>query len=176
MLAAKILNKVNYVRSGVYFLESLPLRIATQFVAPADGKPPTKEELGNLYSRITKLHDRETELISAGVYPISALEIENPWRHMRSYAAVMRDGVRLMWRMRKSTPRRIFVRGRGKQGRLAEILHAQLSLPNRWLPERSFGAHLRPPSGGSFRGHGRRPAARDLACSQKICQRQWPLA
>ena len=51
---------------------------------------------------MVKLQEQEARHVVNRVYPIKALDLENPWRHTLSYADVLRDGLGVAWRMRKN--------------------------------------------------------------------------
>ncbi|MBX3022709.1 MAG: class I SAM-dependent methyltransferase [Bdellovibrionales bacterium] len=100
MIPSKIIQSLNIARSGVYFLESLPLALVSRFVTHPDLPPPSDEQVRSLWKHILKLHKREAEALEHGAYTWKALEIESPWRHLRSFMEVMSDGVRVAWRMK----------------------------------------------------------------------------
>lgn len=100
MIGTKIIQGLNVVRSGVYFLEALPVLAFHRFAFP-DLPPPSNDQVVVLWKHILKLHEREAMHLETGVYPWTALDIEKPWTHVRTYADVLRDGVRVALRMRK---------------------------------------------------------------------------
>ena len=99
MIGALVKN-LNIARSGVYFLEGLPVAAVSRWFSKGDVHPPTNEQIKTLWPRVIKLHEREAMNIDQGLYGLAALEIENPLRHARSFLSVMGDGVRVAWRMR----------------------------------------------------------------------------
>lgn len=102
MILSKIVRNLSIARSGVYFLEGLPLILVSRWFSRPDLPPPQPEQVKTLWPRIVNLHEREAENIANGVYPLRALEIENPLRHARSFMEVMADGVKVAWRMRQN--------------------------------------------------------------------------
>ncbi len=102
MILAKIVRNLSIARSGVYFLESLPLVFVNRWLNHPDLPPPTNEQVKSLWQNVVRLHEIEGENIGRGIYPLRALEIENPLRHARSFMEVMVDGVRVAWRMRQN--------------------------------------------------------------------------
>lgn len=102
MLNPNVLKTLSIARSGVYFLESLPFSVMTRFISHADVPPPTQAQVKTLWKHIIRLHERESRNLSMGLYPISALEIENPVQHVRKFAQVLSDGLRVAWRMRQN--------------------------------------------------------------------------
>lgn len=102
MLNPSFIKNLSIARSGVYFLESLPFSIMTRFVSQNDLEPPTQAQIKTLWKHIIRLHERESRNLAMGLYPLSALDIENPIQHVRKFAEVLSDGVRVAWRMRKN--------------------------------------------------------------------------
>lgn len=100
MILAKIVQGVNLARSGIYFLESLPFALVSRWIANPDLPPPTPEQVRVLWKHIFALHERESQNLEQELYPVTALEIENPLRHARSFVEVLGDGVRVAFRMR----------------------------------------------------------------------------
>lgn len=101
MILPRLLQSFNVARSGVYFLESLPFSIVSRLMMNSKLPPPSNEQVLTLWRHILELHEREAENLERELYPIRALEMENPLHHMRSFLEVLRDGVRVAWRMRK---------------------------------------------------------------------------
>lgn len=102
MIPARIIQSLAVARSGVYFLEALPLTLVSRFFSNPDLPPPTEEQVRVLWSHILELHQNEADNIARGVYPWRALELENPISHMRSFLEVMRDGLKVAWRMKNN--------------------------------------------------------------------------
>lgn len=103
MIFPRILQGLNLARSGVYFLESLPFALVSRWIANPELAQPTNEQVRTLWKHIVQLHEREAQNLERGIYPASALEIENPLRHLRSFVEVLGDGVRVALRMRSKT-------------------------------------------------------------------------
>lgn len=99
---SQVVKGLNLARSGVYFLESIPFAIVGRLMAKADVPPPTPEQIRSLWAGISELHEWDRAHIEAGTYPLNTVEIENPIQHARSFAGVLRDGVRVAWRMRQN--------------------------------------------------------------------------
>lgn len=102
ILNPSFFKTLSIARSGVYFLESLPFSVMTRFISHADVPPPTQAQVKTLWKHILRLHERESRNLAMGIYPTSALEIENPVQHVRNFARVLSDGVRVAWRMRQN--------------------------------------------------------------------------
>ncbi len=100
-MLSQIVKNLNIARSGVYFLESLPFAFFSRVLVHPDLPPPTQEQISALWKNIIALHEADRENMDAGIYPWRAVEIENPWRHARSFLGVLSDGVRVAWRMRR---------------------------------------------------------------------------
>jgi len=100
MILSHLVKNISIARSGVYFLESLPFAFFSRWFTNPDLPPPTNEQVKILWQHILRLHEREAMNIEEGIYPLKALEIENPLRHARSFIEVLGDGVRVAWRMR----------------------------------------------------------------------------
>jgi ubiquinone/menaquinone biosynthesis C-methylase UbiE len=102
MKIGSLVKNISIARSGVYFLESLPFMFANRWISKSDLGPPTPEQNKLMWPHIVALHEREAMNIDQGIYPLKALEIENPIRHARSFVEVMGDGLRVAWRMRNN--------------------------------------------------------------------------
>jgi ubiquinone/menaquinone biosynthesis C-methylase UbiE len=102
MLNPQVLKTLSIARSGVYFLESLPIALVSRWLTHKDLPPPTNSQIKTLWKQIVRLHERESKNLELGLYPVSALELENPVQHARSFLNVLSDGVRVAWRMRKN--------------------------------------------------------------------------
>lgn len=101
MISTKMLQGLNIARSGVYFLEALPVMAFHRFAFP-HMPPPSNEQVKTLWKHILKLHEQEAIHLETGVYPWTAVDIENPVSHIRNYADVLRDGIKVAWRMRNN--------------------------------------------------------------------------
>lgn len=101
MIKNRLLQGYGIARTGVYFLESLPLLALNRYLANPEIPEPTPEQIKALWQRVIALHERDAQNVNAGLYPMRALEFENPIRHLRSLVDVLRDGVSVAWRMRK---------------------------------------------------------------------------
>ena len=102
MIPSKLIYGLGLARTGLYFLESIPLLLVNRFIAHPDLPPPSNEDVNALWPHIERLHAREAKNIEDGVYPVSALEFESPFKHALSFFDVMADGLRVAWRMRKN--------------------------------------------------------------------------
>lgn len=105
MILANVVKNLAIARSGVYFLESLPFAVAGRLLSEHELAPPSQEEVKTLWKHIVQLHEAEKENLKQGLYPVRALDLENPLRHARSYLEVLGDGVRVAWRMRRRKTR-----------------------------------------------------------------------
>jgi ubiquinone/menaquinone biosynthesis C-methylase UbiE len=101
MIPAKVIQSLNIARSGVYFLESLPLTLVNRFITHSELPPPSDEQVRTLWKHILRLHKREAENLNIGLYPWTAVDIEKPWNHLRSFIEILGDGVKVAWRMRQ---------------------------------------------------------------------------
>ena len=101
MIKNKILQSYGLARTGVYFLESLPLLALNRYIANPEMPEPTPDQIKALWQRVIALHERDAQNVSAGIYPLKAMEFENPLRHLRTLVDVLSDGVSVAWRMRK---------------------------------------------------------------------------
>jgi ubiquinone/menaquinone biosynthesis C-methylase UbiE len=119
-MLARLVRNANIARSGVYFLESLTVIQGKRWLAPEGAPQPTPEQTKAMWPRIVALHEREAMNVEEGVYPLKALELENPLHHARSFLEVMGDGLRVAWRMRHNKNKDF----RGKSARVAEEMPA----------------------------------------------------
>lgn len=101
-MLGRLVKNASIARSGLYFLEGLPVTLVNRLFGPADAPKPTPEQLKLLWPHVIALHEREANNIDQGIYPLKAIEIENPLRHARSFFEVMGDGIRVAWRMRNN--------------------------------------------------------------------------
>lgn len=76
--------------------------LVSRWLAPKGLPQPTPEQVKVLWPHIVALHEREAMNIEQGLYPLKALELENPLRHARSFLEVMGDGLKVAWRMRNN--------------------------------------------------------------------------
>ncbi|MGE4133042.1 MAG: methyltransferase domain-containing protein [Bdellovibrionales bacterium] len=100
MISTKILQGLSLARTGVYFLESLPL-MAYHRLAYRDLPPPQPDEIRILWKHILDLHKDDIRNVEKGLYSWNLIDIENPLQHMLSYGEVLRDGLRVALRMKK---------------------------------------------------------------------------
>lgn len=96
---SKIVQGYSLARSGVYFLESLPVLFFNRFAHPTV-PPPEPEQVKTLWRHVAALHARDAGNIEQGLYPLNVIEFERPLKHLRSYAEVLTDGLRVAWRMK----------------------------------------------------------------------------
>lgn len=101
-MISRLVKNLSIARSGVYFLESLPMALFNRWFSNAELPPPTNQQVKSLWQNVIRLHEREAQNIEQGLYPLKALEIENPLRHARSYLEVIGDGIKVAWRMRNN--------------------------------------------------------------------------
>lgn len=120
MIQSKLLQGYSLARTGVYFLESLPLIFLNRWLANPDMPEPKPEQIKALWARVLELHERDANNVAEGLYPISALEFENPIRHVRSLIDVFRDGVSVALRMRKNKTKDFANSADSAQGDLPE--------------------------------------------------------
>lgn len=97
----ELVKRLSLARSGVYFLEALPLTFFNRWFGNSDLPPPSSSQIKTLWKHIERLHERDSRNLAMGLYPLKAVEIENPLRHARSYLEVLRDGVKVAWRMKR---------------------------------------------------------------------------
>lgn len=102
MISPRIVHGLNLARSGVYFLEALPFSLATRWMTQAELPPPTPAQVRTLWKHISLLHEREAQNLERGVYPTSAVEIENPLRHLRSYLEMLADELKVACRIQQT--------------------------------------------------------------------------
>jgi ubiquinone/menaquinone biosynthesis C-methylase UbiE len=100
MLSPNLIKNLSLARSGIYFLEALPITLFNRWAGNPNLPPPTQAQIKTLWKHIVRLHERESRNLAMGIYPLSALEKENPLRHARSLLGVLSDGVRVAWRMK----------------------------------------------------------------------------
>jgi len=100
-LTTRLLHSYQVARTGVYFLESLPLALATRFITHRHLAQPTDEEIRDLLKQALDLHARDAENLAQGLYDWRAMDIERPWPHFRSFLGVMKDGVNRFRRIQK---------------------------------------------------------------------------
>lgn len=118
MIISKVVRNLSLARSGVYLLEGLPLVLISRFFTRPELPPPSNAQVKKIWKHIVRLYDREAENIENGVYPVRALEIENPFRHAKQFVEVMADGLKVAWRMKRNKTKEFS----GKHKRKAEEL------------------------------------------------------
>jgi ubiquinone/menaquinone biosynthesis C-methylase UbiE len=102
MVRSKLIQSLSVARSTLYFFESLPFNLISRFVTHPEMEPVTDQNVRMIWKHILKLHEREADALARELYPVSALEMENPFRHFRSFVEVLMDGVSVAYRMRKN--------------------------------------------------------------------------
>lgn len=100
MIPARLVHGLSMARSGLYFLEALPVLAFNRYAHP-DILPPTPEQLKTLWKNISDLHEKDARNVAEGLYSWRTLDIENPWTHFKGFADVLSDGVKVAWRMRR---------------------------------------------------------------------------
>ncbi len=101
MIRPELVKHLSLARSGVYFLECLPITLFNRWVGNPELPQPTQTQIKTLWKHIRRLHEREAKNIEMGIYPLTALELENPLRHARSFLGILGDGIRVAWRMKR---------------------------------------------------------------------------
>lgn len=101
MFSPSVIKNLSLARSGVYFLESLPITLFNRWVGNPELPQPTQAQVKTLWKHIVRLHEKESRNLAMGIYPASALEKESPLKHARNFLGVLSDGVRVAWRMKR---------------------------------------------------------------------------
>ncbi len=92
-------------RSGLFWLESLPLR-GTRALggAPADAEPP-EEMVREANRELRRLLELDADRIAQGVYPLSVLAPTDPGRHALDFLRVLGDSLGVARRARRGEAR-----------------------------------------------------------------------
>lgn len=100
-LLPKSITEVRAVaRSGLYFLESIPLTLLGRLLTHPELPPPTSEEVRAAWTQILELHRRDASAVAAGTYNADAFVEEHFISHTLQFLDVMRDGIKVAWRMK----------------------------------------------------------------------------
>lgn len=102
MIIPRLVQGLSIARSGLYFLESIPILLINRWFTNKELDPPTNQQIVASWRHLIQLHESERDHLEKGVYPLRALEVEIPWSHFRSFIEVLGDGFRVAWRMRKN--------------------------------------------------------------------------
>ena len=93
-LKSRALKQAFFIRSGVYFAESLPLQFLENYVVRGEiglQKVPIDERI--LVEDVKSLIEKDAENISKGLYPISVLELERPVGHVKNLVKIYLDSI-----------------------------------------------------------------------------------
>ena len=94
----KILKTYQQLRSGVYFLESLPL-LGLNKLLPREGRYKiTDKDFEYLQKRVDELFKEDVQNIEDKVYPLSVLVPQNPVEHLTTLRKVYLDGLSIIYR------------------------------------------------------------------------------
>lgn len=94
IIKSKTLEAAFYARSGLYFLEGLPLIFADQWIQSGKIKRPTKELPDKqLFEEVSLLVKNDIKNITDGVYDLSVLRLEKPLTHVRNLVSVYFDSI-----------------------------------------------------------------------------------
>jgi len=107
-LKLKALKRAFYLRSGIYFAESLPIQILENYVVKGKfgiAKPPIDEAL--LIEGVEELIKKDTENFSSGLYDLSLIEIERPVKHLKNLAKIYIDSVGVVFN-KKNKKHKVF--------------------------------------------------------------------
>lgn len=102
MIKNRLVQSFSLARSGVYFFESIPFIFLNRWFTHRELPPPSNTQLSSALKKIRELFEKEAQNVEEGHYPLSVVEIENPWRHTRDFLNILADGVRVALRMRQN--------------------------------------------------------------------------
>lgn len=107
-LKIKALKRAFYLRSGIYFAESLPIQILENYVVNGKigiAKPPIDEAL--LIEGVNELIKKDAENFSSGLFDLSLIEIEKPVKHIKNLAKIYIDSVGVVFN-KKNKKHKVF--------------------------------------------------------------------
>lgn len=96
-LKAKALKQAFYVRSGVFFAESLPLQFLENYVVRGElglQKVPIDEK--QIIEDVRSLIEKDAENLSKGVYPLSVVEVDRPVNHVKNLMRIYLDSINVI--------------------------------------------------------------------------------
>lgn len=95
----KLLKAYQHIRSGIYFVESLPLIGANHFLKNKKGRyQVSPSDLDYLRRSVDKLFKYDTQCIAEGIYPASVLTPGNPVTHFKNLRKVYLDMLKVAYR------------------------------------------------------------------------------
>lgn len=95
----KLLKVYQHLRSGVYFVESIPLIGVNYFLKnKKDRYQVTPHDLDYLAKSVDKLFKYDTQCIEERIYPASVLTPGNPFSHLKSLRKVYLDVIKVAYR------------------------------------------------------------------------------
>ena len=93
---------LNYSRMALYMIESWPVRAARRALGVGQPFDPPKQSQKVLLAEIRKMVSEDTQNIKNGIYPPSLLLPEDPYLHLKRYAALLKDSVKAAFRIKQN--------------------------------------------------------------------------
>jgi len=110
-----------YSRSGVYLLESYPLLYLDQYIRFGKlSKPDEQLSEDELLSEIQNLIKTDIKNIKSGVYPASALRVENPITHALNLLKIYKDAVSVNFNKKNNRSKVFSKKAKGKAKKLPD--------------------------------------------------------
>ena len=96
-IKTKALKQAFFVRSGLYFAESIPLQIFENYMVRGElgfQKVPIDEKF--IIEDVRALIEKDAENISKGVYPLSVVGVDRPISHVKNLMRIYLDSVNVV--------------------------------------------------------------------------------
>jgi ubiquinone/menaquinone biosynthesis C-methylase UbiE len=96
-IKTKALEQAFYLRSGLYFAESLPIQLFENYMVRGElglQKVPVDEKY--IIESIKTLIEKDAENLSKGVYPLSVVSVDKPIQHIKNLVRIYLDSVNVV--------------------------------------------------------------------------------
>lgn len=111
VIKARALEGIFWARAGLYLAESYPLVFLDQWIQHKKIQRPTDGlSEKELFQEVKELIHKDVENLNHGIYPLSAIRIENPITHVKNLVKVYKDSV-LVSQKKKNKKTKIFSEG-----------------------------------------------------------------
>lgn len=97
-MLSKAIRAYEHIRSGIYFIESLPLIAANILVKGKERHKVTQDDVEHLKESVNELFRFDSECIEEKVYPVSVLTPKKPLTHLNTLGKIYADAVKVIFR------------------------------------------------------------------------------
>ncbi len=97
-MLSKAIKAYEHLRSGIYFIESLPLIAANLLVKEKERHQVTQADVEYLKQSVGDLFEFDSKCIEDKIYPVSVLTPKKPLTHLSTLGKVYADAVKVIFR------------------------------------------------------------------------------